>query len=278
MVGFSEHNGFFSVRIELFDGPIDLLLHLVKSRELPIEKLSLAEVTAQYLECVENMRHLDLEIAGEYLVIAATLISIKAAVLLNEPVDLVPDGEGNLVDPHDELLRRLREAEIYKEGARHLLERDFLGIDVFSPPSSLGRFPPPPAVEFASHSPMLLGKAFRRVLERIQSDKPLYRVVVASVSVVERMVYILDALRYAKEALPFEKLIPDLNHRSLVIASFVALLELCKRQVIVVSQDQCFDTIYVGLAADKPDFSEFSSEFDTPGGGDQGIPLAANLT
>lgn len=277
MAAFEEYNHFFSVKVELFDGPIDLLLHLVKSRELPIEKLSLAEVAAQYLECVESMSHVDLDIAGEYLVIAATLVSIKAAVLLNQPVELVPDEDGNLVNPHDELLRRLREAEVYKEGAEHLCKRDYLGIDVFSPPSALKHFAAPQSSELPAHNPMLLGKAFRKLLEKIDATAPLYTVMLESVSVIERMVGILDILQAAGEPLQFEKLIPDLSNRSLLIASFVALLELCKRQAICVSQSENFEVIYVGLAGDKLDLSQLSSEFDEPQEASTGAPLAANL-
>ena len=277
MAAFEEYNHFFSVKVELFDGPIDLLLHLVKSRELPIEKLSLAQVAAQYLECIENIRHVDLEVAGEYLVIAATLISIKAAVLLNEPVELVADEEGNLINPHDELLLRLREAEVYKQGAELLLKRDYLGIDVFSPPSALKHLPAASAGALLPHNPMLLGKAFRKLLEKVDASSSLYTVMVESVSVIERMVQILDFLGAAGGPVEFERLIPNLNNRGVLIASFVALLELCKRQAIYVSQSEIFEQIFVGLAADKVDLSQLSSEFDEPQQASQGAALAANL-
>ncbi|NLF24194.1 MAG: segregation/condensation protein A [Deltaproteobacteria bacterium] len=278
MTAFEEYNHFFSVKVERFDGPIDLLLHLVKSRELPIEELSLAQVAAQYLECIESLRHVDLDVAGEYLVIAATLISIKAAVLLNEPVELVPDEEGNLINPHDELLLRLREAEVYKQGAELLLKRDYLGIDVFSPPSVLKHLPAPAAAPLLPHSPMLLGKVFRKLLEKVDDGASLYTVMVESVSVIERMVQILDLLEAADGPVEFERLIPNvINSRGMLIASFVALLELCKRQAIYVSQSETFEQIFVGLAADKIDLSQLSSEFDEPQQGMQEAGLAANL-
>ncbi len=88
---FEEYPHFFEVQVDLFKGPIDLLLHLVKQKELPLEEISLAEVADQYMHCLEQMRRFDLEIAGEYLVIAATLLSIKSSHLLNEPVELVED-------------------------------------------------------------------------------------------------------------------------------------------------------------------------------------------
>ena len=80
---FEEYSHFFTVEIDQFNGPIDLLLHLVKQNELPVEKISLARVTSQYMHCIERMGKIDLEIAGEYLVIAATLLSIKSSILLD---------------------------------------------------------------------------------------------------------------------------------------------------------------------------------------------------
>jgi segregation and condensation protein A len=147
----------FKVVLEDYSGPIDLLLHLVKSNELEIEKLSLAHVASQYLECLDQMQKLDLEIAGEYLVIAATLLSIKSSVLLNEPVELVIDDDGNMIDPHEELLRKLREAAIYRDGAKQLESMDCLGLEVFAPPSQLKKFKPDSDV-YADHNPMLLGR------------------------------------------------------------------------------------------------------------------------
>jgi segregation and condensation protein A len=99
-----NYSRFFEVNLELFDGPLDLLLHLIKKRELPIEKVSLAEVTGQYLECIKSLRYYDVEVAAEYLVIAATMLSVKASVLLNDPVELVPDENGEMIDPHEVLL------------------------------------------------------------------------------------------------------------------------------------------------------------------------------
>ncbi|MCB0334091.1 MAG: segregation/condensation protein A, partial [Bdellovibrionales bacterium] len=147
-----EYPHFFEVQLAFFQGPIDLLLHLVKRNELSIETVSLAEVASQYLECLDKMRQFDLEVAGEYLVIAATLLAIKSSVLLDEPIELVEDEDGNLVDPHEELLRRLREAEVYKDGAQALGQRHMYGIDVFSPPSLLSKVKAPPS-EIKDHDP-----------------------------------------------------------------------------------------------------------------------------
>ena len=257
----NEFSHFFKVNLNLFRGPIDLLLHLVKSNELEITKISLADVTGQYMNCLENMQKIDLDIAGEYLVIAATLLSIKSCVLLNKPVELIEDEDGNLVDPHEELLRKIREAEIYKEGAYHLSHRDILGVDVFAPPSLLKTIVAPPE-KYAEHDPLLLGKAFRKILDKLGSEAALYTITVDSVTIVERMMRVVDILKSFNGSVVFDKLIDDITSRPAVIGTFIALLELCKRQVISVKQDQSFDEIRIALADGHQEFRDFDSEFD----------------
>lgn len=269
---FEEYPHFFQVQLELFCGPIDLLLHLVKQKELSLEKVSLAEVTVQYLNCLEQMRRFDLEIAGEYLVIAATLLSIKSSLLLDDPIEFVEDEDGNLVDPHEELLRRLKEAEVYKEGANHLSSCGQLGLDVFSSEPILKDFEDPEVV-YADHSPMLLGKAFRDLLAEIDGKGALtYEISLESVSIVDRMMKVIDSLRSASQqssqhssrALSFRALIPDVTSKAELIGTFIAMLELCKRQVIHVSQDEESEEILVGLAENNTQFdlAGIESEFD----------------
>lgn len=257
---YEEYPHFFRVQLDLFDGPIDLLLHLVKQNELEIEKVSLAEVTQQYLDCLELMRRFDLEVAGEYLVIAATLLSVKSSLILHEPIELIEDEEGNLVDPHEELLQRLREAEIYKKGASELGDRGQLGIDVFSCPSLLSEIDSGP-VTYQDHDPMLLGEAFRRLLEELP-EPAKYTVTLEAVSVVERMMQVLDQLEKASGPVVFYELINDRTSRGSIVATFVALLELCKRQTIRVVQDEIFEDIAVVLATLEKSDVQLSSEFD----------------
>lgn len=258
---FPENPSFFEVKLDLFDGPIDLLLHLVKQNELPLEKLSLASVATQYMECIQAAADFDLEVAGEYLVIATTLLSIKSSILLNQPVEMVIDDNGNLVDPHEMLLIKLREAAIFKDGAEVLASRKLLGVDVFAAPSSL-RSVGEGQITLKPHDPMLLGKAFRKLLSKLPPDIEPYTVMYEKVSIVERMMSILKVLESTNQPLTFEKLLGDNLNRSTVVASFVALLELCKRNIIAVKQDQIFDEIYVVLATN--DFSNLglTSEFD----------------
>lgn len=254
---------FFEVRLDLFDGPIDLLLHLVKQNELPLEKISLALVAAQYVQCIEAMRRLDLEVAGEYLVIAATLLSIKSSMLLNQRVEIVGDDDNKEPDPYEELLRRLREAEVYTQGSISLGQRDLLGIDVFEGGTIDKQLQG--EVRFKPHDATLLALAFKRAIEKSGASY-VYSVEVQHVSIVERIVKILDILRSSGGKLEFEQLLllPDGGTvpRGQLVGSFLALLELCKRQMIAVEQDELFGRIYVALTMTDESNLRFSSEFD----------------
>ena len=257
-----EYTHFFEVKLDQFDGPIDLLLHLVKQNELPIATLSLAQVTSQYLNCIEQARQYDLEVAGEYLVIAATLLSIKSSFLLNEPVELLPDEDGNLVNPHEELLRKLREAEIYKDGAYRLSCQKLLGVDVFAPPSCL-KHVTGAKEKFIDHDPMLLGRAFRKLLSQVGQEAKFY-ISVDPVSIMERMMTVIETLKTNQGRVAFYKLVPDLTSRNSIVGTFIALLELCKRQVIRVEQTENFEDITIVLAAEDAQVTDLSSEFDQP--------------
>jgi segregation and condensation protein A len=230
-----QFSRFFEVKLDLFDGPLDLLLHLVKKRELPIERVSLAEVTGQYLECIKALQYYDIELAAEYLVIAATLLSVKASVLLNDPVELVIDESGALVDPHEELLRRLRELEAYRAAAADLSVRPTLGSEVFAPPVK-GTKIDPALIPLADHQSELLAQAFRKVLARIGEQSRVFSITIDSVSVVERMRRVVDSMRLRGGASTFSELLGSGYDRVSAIGVFVALLELCKRRMIAVEQ------------------------------------------
>lgn len=231
-----QFSRFFEVKLELFDGPLDLLLHLVKKRELPIEKVSLAEVTGQYLECIKNLRYYDVEVAAEYLVIAATLLSVKASVLLNDPVELVVDESGSLVDPHEELVRRLRELEAFRAAAGDLGGRPTLGSEVFAAPSK-GTKIDPALIPLADHQSELLVRAFQAVLTRLGEKARVFSITVDSVSVIERMRLVVDSIRAVGGSSTFSQILGEKADRGTAIGIFVALLELCKRRMIAVTQD-----------------------------------------
>jgi segregation and condensation protein A len=257
----SESSGFFEVQLDLFDGPLDLLLHLVKKRELPIEKIALATVAEQYLLCVQQAKYLDLEVAGEYLVIAATLVSIKAAILLDDPVELIPDEKGNLVDPHEELLRRLRELEAYRAAAGLLEMRPILGIDVFAPGAAAVKIDPND-IPLGDHESALLVKALHRVLARQRAVVPPLEITVDIGSVLERMQNVMQLLQGARGTVSFRALIPLPLTRGGIIGTFVAILELCKRRAVKVAQQGWDQEIVVKLADDESQ-ADLSSPVDS---------------
>lgn len=261
----SFDGGIFEVRLDLFDGPIDLLLHLVKQRELPIEQLSLAQVANQFCQCLERMRELDIEVAAEYLVVAATLLSIKASVLLDgkNPDNLESDEE-SLPDPHRELLQKLREAAIFKDTAASLSHRHLLGIDVFSRPHGVVAHADGYVIRYDTQDVMLLGQALQRLLSRSGPTSPLLEIRLDSVTIVERMLQVLDTLRVAGGKVDFAKLIPDVTSRASIVTTLLALLELCKRRAICVRQEQSYEQIYVALGEEELGASQVTSEFDQP--------------
>lgn len=265
----------FSVRTPLFDGPIDLLLHLVKTNELPIAKVALAEVAEQYLNCLDLMRSFDLEVAGEYLVIAATLLSIKSHVLLNDPVELVPDEDGNLHDPYEALLEQLREAAIYQDAASLLGQRSMLGEEVFDAPSLL-RYVDAAPRQYQQHDPTVLGKAIARLLQKASERGTCLTIQFDSVSITERMMSVLRHLESSEGPVVFFALIPDISSRISIVATFIALLELCKRGAIKVVQESAADSIFIALTGTEFDFAGLRSDFDLEETGEVKVDGAAN--
>lgn len=255
----------FHIKLELFEGPIDLLLHLVKVNELSIEKIALAQVAAQYLQCLDIMRGYDLEVAGEYLVIASTLLSIKSSVLLNEPVQLVEDEEGNLIDPHEELLLRLKEAAVFHEAAASFANMPKLGVDVFAAPSSLDDIPSPTDAPLAPHAPIALQRAFQRLLKKLSDKGRQYVVTFDAVSVLDRMMSVLGILKKAnKKVVSFEDLLPRDFSKIDLVGTFVALLELCRRGAIDVSQTEHDAEVFIsqtGVEVSKEDVAGVINEY-----------------
>lgn len=263
----------FSVNLDLFDGPMDLLLHLVKQHELPIERVSLAAVTEQYMAILDEAVELDFELAGEYLVVAATLLAIKSSILLNKPVEVQLDEEADGPDPEEELLRRLRELERFRASAQQLAERPLLGIDVFAPiPEPFA--PGPPVLR--DHDATLLGRALRRLLDRTPAELRSYIITNDSVPIAARMVQVIERLSNAGGALRFDELCGEPPTVPTIIATFLALLELCKRQAIQVSQSTIFGDITISIAssweasasAGQMHAESYTSEFDLPLGGE----------
>lgn len=229
------------VLLEAFEGPLDLLLYLIRRENLDIVDIPVAEITRQYIEYIEVMQELKLELAAEYLVMSAMLAEIKSRMLLPRPVSEDEDQE----DPRAELVRRLQEYERYKQAAEDMNELPRLGRDVFQaeasgPEQQVVKLPP--EVELQD-----LIAAFQEVMQRA-SMYAHHHVQMESLSVRERMSSILsavDATRFTR----FQDLFTVEEGRMGVVVSFLAILELVKESLLDLTQSEPFAPIHVKAAA-----------------------------
>jgi segregation and condensation protein A len=224
--------------LEAFEGPLDLLLYLIRKENLDILDIPMAPLTRQYLEYVEVMRTKNLELAAEYLVMAAMLMEIKSRLLLPRP----PSAETLEEDPRAELVRRLLEYEQFKKAASALDElpqvgRDVIAISVWIEKAVSERLP--------EVHPQDLAEAWRGLLHRARMSKH-HRISREELSVREHMSAILRALR-ERRVLEFSELFEPERGIAVLIVTFLALLELARELLIEITQSECFAPIYVKL-------------------------------
>jgi segregation and condensation protein A len=236
--------------LEIFEGPLDLLLHLIKKNEVSITDIPIATITEQYLATLELMQNLSLDVAGEFLVMAATLIHIKSRMLLPAGDNEADEDEG--VDPHEELVRRLLEYQRYKEAAAELEQRDVLTRDVFVRSA-------PPTEEagprgFREVSVFDLLGALKRVIDRLPKDT-VHEVALDKITVREKMTLLLETLRVHGSVL-FESLFAEVKSRVEVVATFLAMLELVKVRAIRVFQEEMAGPIMIEAAARMEEAAE----------------------
>jgi segregation and condensation protein A len=244
------------VQLDIFEGPLDLLLHLIKKNEVSITDIPIATITEQYLQTLEVMQSLNLDVAGEFLVMAATLIHIKSRMLL--PMTDEEEDEEDGSDPRAELVRRLLEYQRFKDAADQLEQREILTRDVFvrsAPP--LEEIEPP---GFREVSVFELLTALRRVIERLPKDS-VHEVTLEKITVREKMTLILDILR-ANGKTVFESLFAAVNTRMEVIVTFLAMLELVKVRAIRVFQEGRTGPIEIEPAAGWDQASELVASQD----------------
>ncbi len=233
-----------SVQLEIFEGPLDLLLHLIKKNEVSITDIPIAAITEQYLATLDLMQSLDLDIAGEFLVMAATLIHIKSRMLL--PVGEEEADEEQGADPREELVRRLLEYQRYKEAAAELEQRELLARDVFIRASAPSEEAPPRG--FRELSVFELLSALKQVLDRLPKDA-VHEVALDKITVREKMTLLLEILR-VRRSVDFESLFVEVKSRLEIIVTFLAMLELVKVRAIRIFQEQWNAPILIEAAAD----------------------------
>ncbi len=223
-----------AVKLPTFEGPLDLLLHLIRANEVDVHDIPIALISAQYLEYLELMQELDIDVAAEYLVMTATLAHIKSRMLLPPDPDAeIEEGE----DPRAELARRLAEYARFKEVATELDGRPQLGRDVFEAMPDLSEVGKREAPLDVSLFSML--EALRRVLAHLPQEEQHHQVQIERVTLQDRMIAVMDFLREAAEpTLLFEDLLRDgeaTRHR--LVMTFLAILELAHIQAVRLFQN-----------------------------------------
>lgn len=231
----------YKVKLEVFEGPLDLLLYLIKKNEIDICDIPVSEVTEQYLEYLELMRLLDLSIAGEFLVMAATLMHIKSRMLL--PLEEREVLEEEEEDPRAELVRKLLEYQKFKEAAGKLEILETNKKEIFSRTVDQDTLAGDEEGEFFEANLFDLISAFSKVLTAIPRQT-FQEVMVDEFSVEEKIGHILDRLKSRPRAY-FKELFEHITKRLEVICTFLALLELMRMKEVIVRQPKSFKKILV---------------------------------
>jgi segregation and condensation protein A len=233
----------FPIKLENFDGPLDLLLYLIKKNELNIYDIPIVVITQQYLDAIHLMQELSLDVAGEFIVMAATLIHIKSKMLLPRP-ETAAGVEGEEEDPRDALVRRLLEHQRYKAAAGLLHEREQVRAAQWQrPDGSVAHIADEdlePELEVDLFS---LLSAFQTVVARLK-QRPRLVLPAEQIPVETRIEQLLERLSET-EACGFEELFADIQDRSGLIVTFLALLEMIRLKLVRVYQTGSFGPIRV---------------------------------
>lgn len=230
----------YQVRIENFEGPLDLLLHLIKKSEINIYDIPIAMIAQQYLSYIEAMKDLNLTVAGEFLVMAATLLQIKSKMLL--PVEEHAEDDEDGPDPREELVRRLLEYKTFKEAARQLDTQERMWREIYSRPAVAVEADPQSDDAMLDNIGLFdLVDALQTILDR-NPGKKLLEIIPDNLTVRDRMTVILEALE-GQESIGFEALFETSCHRLIIIVTFLALLELIRLRTVRVYQAENFGPI-----------------------------------
>jgi len=231
----------YQIKLEIFEGPMDLLLHLIKKHELDIYSIPIALITQQYLEYIEFMKSLDMEIAGEFLVMASTLTHIKSKMML-PPLEN-PEGEDDGVDPQAELIRRLLEYKSLKEAAGSLENKEETWSHVYTrqAETAAANVPDDEPLLFDFHLFDLLA-ALKDVMAR--TPEASFDITTESISITEKISQILARLEITDSVL-FADLFEGNTTKPQVIGTFLALLELIKTRIVKAFQIEQFGAIRI---------------------------------
>ncbi len=225
----------YAVKLTVFEGPLDLLLHLIRLNEVEITEIPIARIADQYLEYLGLMRDLDLDVAGEYLVMAATLAWIKSRMLLPSNPD---DDGGEEPDPRAELVARLLEYRRFKQAATQLGEQRLLGRDVFAARTpDIGRAPE--SEREIDVGLFQLIEAYREVVQRTRGRATSHDIEIETITVGDRMLVVMRLLE-ARGSIDFDRIFVECDDRApsrlMIVTTFLAMLELVRLAALRVYQ------------------------------------------
>jgi len=235
----------YKVQFEVFEGPLDLLLYLIKKEEVDIYEVNLTQLASRFIEHIETMRLLDLEIAGEFLVMAATLMYIKSRELLPKDQQVETEGEDEGEDPRWELIRQLVEYKKFKDAAAHLQELELRQESVFPRLPAKLEFEREPAASKAEASIFDLVNAVSNILKRFSEKEDLREIFEDKWSVSEK-IELLRRQITSRPKLKFSELFENATSRTEVVVTFLAMLELIRLRVLVALQSEEFGDIEIG--------------------------------
>ncbi len=249
----------YKCKLKIFEGPLDLLLHLLKEQKMDICDIPIAEITKQYMQYLELMQEMNLELVGEYLVMAAELTRIKSKTLLPSPETDEEDDFGGGEDPRSELMRRLREYQRYRDAAFELRMKEHDRQQVFSRGGEIEIEEDSENSELMDATVFDLFTAYQKILDAKSFEKD-YEIEITEMSVTDRMQYILDILN-STDSVTFESFFTVLNNKQEIIVTFLGILELMRLKLMRVQQSQHFETIRIYKSADQKTQDDILQEY-----------------
>lgn len=233
----------YLVKLDAFEGPLDLLLHLIKQYEIDIYDIPLAEIADQYTTYIHTMKYLELNIASEYLVMAATLIELKSQMLLPNQTPTFTDEE-YVEDPREALMKRLIEYRKYKQAVEVLKEKNTQQTFTRSP-ETINPLHKEQSVERGNVSIYDMIGALHKLFERKKWEAPLEtRITRHEIPIEQRMEEILSLIKKTDRCVTFDDLF-TYPSRSHIVVTFIALLELMKNNAIYCRQEKNFESLYI---------------------------------
>lgn len=254
----------YEVKLEAFEGPLDLLLHLIHRLEIDIYDIPMKEITAQYMEHIRAMQVLELNEASEYLVMAATLLEIKSKTLLpiheGELEDV--DFDEEFVDPREELVARLIEYRKYKDAALKLKEKEEERVQYYTrPPNDLSGYMQDEQMQLFDTNVNVFDMvaAFQKMLRRKRLKAPLStRITKQGITMKQQMKEVISILQHHEGKLDFFDLF-EADDKPTLVMTFLSILELMKRQIVIVEQSGNFDELTVMLKEGDVDDEQLES-------------------